>query len=126
MTEVICDYCKNPAQLVNGKQIYPHLPHLWEKMFWHCDPCKAYVGCHKNSQDHKPLGSLANAELRYWKRKAHASFDPIWQNGEIKRREAYKLLAQKMEIKFKDCHIGMFDIEQCREVVKIASSWGEK
>ena len=31
----------------------------------------AYVGVHKGTD--KPLGRLANAELRYWKKRAHAA-----------------------------------------------------
>jgi hypothetical protein len=35
------------------------------------------VGCHKGTT--KPLGRLADAELREWKKRAHAAFDPVWQ-----------------------------------------------
>ncbi len=116
---VHCDYCGNSAQLVSGAIIYPHRKDLHGRRFWKCDPCNAYVGCHKNSPRHIPLGRLANAELRFWKQEAHANFDPIWKSGLMERRAAYDWLADKMKIDFNDCHIGMFTIEQCKDVVRI-------
>lgn len=44
---VICDYCGNKAAQVTGRKIYPHRPDLFSLRFWHCEPCKAWVGCHK-------------------------------------------------------------------------------
>jgi hypothetical protein len=34
----------------------------------------------------------------------------------------YKKLAELMGISKKECHIGMFDVDQCRRVVEICSS----
>ena len=70
-------------------------------MIWHCWPCGAYVGVHKNSPDHAPLGRLANAELRKMKIKAHAAFDKLWTprgSAPMTRKQAYKLLRQKMNL----------------------------
>lgn len=75
---VICSYCNKPAELVTGKEIYPHRPDLYPKKFWRCRPCTAYVGCHKPNAGYgdgtRPLGRLANAELRAAKSAAHAAF----------------------------------------------------
>lgn len=124
MKKIDCDYCKNPAILVTGEVIYPHRSDLKNKKFWRCIPCKAYVGCHPISKHHKtdevPLGRLANAELRKAKSLAHAAFDPKWRNGGFTRREAYGILADRLGIKKKDCHIGMFDVETCQRVVEIS------
>lgn len=121
----ICDYCKNPAILVTGQVIYPHRPDLFKKKFWNCVPCKAYVGCHPVSNHHKtddvPLGRLANVELRKLKSLAHAAFDPKWKTGILRRKEAYGILADRLGIKRKDCHIGMFDEETCRRVIEISN-----
>lgn len=59
---MICSYCNNEAKLVSGNVIYPHRPDLAYLRFWQCAPCAAYVGCHKGTT--KPLGRIANAELR--------------------------------------------------------------
>ena len=112
-----CDYCGNDAKLVTGDIIYPHRQDLHAKHFWNCTPCKAFVGCHPNTD--KPLGRLANAELRRAKMAAHAAFDPRWREGQIKRASAYKWLAESLGIARKDCHIGMFDVDMCKRVVDV-------
>jgi hypothetical protein len=112
----ICPYCGRTAKLVTGNKIYPYRPDLYSKYFYKCNPCDAYVGTHKG-KDHQPLGRLANKELRKWKCKAHNAFDSIWKSGKMKRHEAYLWLAGILEINVNNCHIGMFDVEQCKEVV---------
>jgi len=114
-----CNYCDKEVKLVSGKVIYPHLPELKEKLFWYCKPCKAYVGCH--GRTNKPLGRLANAELRSWKIKAHNYFDNYWRKQKMCRDEAYDWLAIELKIKHKDCHIGMFDVDKCKEVVSLCN-----
>lgn len=114
---VHCPYCRRNAQLVSGTTIYPHRPDLAEKRFWRCGSCDAYVGCHEGTT--KPLGRLANAELRAWKQRAHAAFDPIWQDGNMRRERAYGWLARQLGISRPTCHIGMFDVEMCQKVVEV-------
>ncbi len=124
--KVRCDYCGSPAQLVTGSEIYPHRADLRHLRFWSCEPCSAYVGCHKNSNRNVPLGRLANAELRIWKQLAHSNFDPIWKSGRLNRREAYSWLADEMNLDLKRCHIGMFNVEQCKRVVQIIAARAAK
>src|SRR5690349_3681181 len=114
---MICPYCNRQAWLVAGSFIYPHRSDLHEKQFYLCRPCDAYVGCHFGTT--QPLGRLANAELRQAKIEAHAAFDRLWRGSSSRTRShAYKWLAGKLGIAWKDCHIGMFDVEQCRRVVE--------
>lgn len=75
-----------------------------------------------------PLGPLANAELRDWKRRAHAAFDPIWRvhshNKKKKaqaRLAAYAALAKELGIPAQDCHIGMFSVDLCRRTVQVTA-----
>jgi gamma-glutamyl:cysteine ligase YbdK (ATP-grasp superfamily) len=98
-------------------------------MIYLCRKCNAYVGCHKN----KPtisLGRLANAELRESKILAHEYLDNLWKrriSNEITkghaRGKAYKWLAQQMGIDSKHCHIGMFDVEDCKRVVELCKPY---
>ncbi len=111
-----CPYCQRPADRVTGKEIYPHRPDLAKKKFWRCAPCRAWVGCHAATWH--PLGRLANAELRQAKMLAHAAFDPLWNRGRRSRSEAYAWLASQLGMTSSECHIGMFDVEDCRRVVK--------
>lgn len=114
--KVFCPYCGRPAELVDSKVIYG-------KSYGHkcylCRNCWAYVGCHRGSD--KPLGSLADAELRSWKMAAHAAFDPLWKYGRFKgrRNDAYRWLAEKMGKPVKETHIGMFGIAECQKVIQI-------
>ncbi len=115
-----CPYCNNPSILVTGDDLYPHIPALRSKSFYRCAPCKAHVGCHPGTT--KPLGRLANAELRRLKMDAHAAFDHLWAGGRMKRASAYKWLAGALGIDPKTCHIGMFNEDECRAVVDVVSA----
>lgn len=119
-----CPYCGNPAVLVHGTVVYPHRPDLKAKQFWNCAPCGAYVGCHPGTT--KPLGRLADRELRNWKRNAHTYFDPIWQTGKLERTKAYGWLAKELGMPQHKCHIGMFDVETCRRVVAACRRFTEE
>ena len=129
----VCDYCSGEARLVFGDVIYPHRPDLFDKKFYYCKPCDAWVGCHARTE--KPLGRLANKELRRFKQAAHAALDPLWQKRHERKSKAdpgykkgmarggaYKRLAKKMGIPIKECHIGMFTVEQCKQVIEICES----
>lgn len=107
-----CPYCGGPAELVAGDAIYPHRPDLYERLFWRCAPCAAWCGTHKGTT--RPLGRLAGSELRALRSAVHAAFDPLWRSGEMTRSDAYRRLSESMGIDFDDCHVGMFDEDQCR------------
>ena len=122
---VICDYCGQAANLVTGEVIYPHRRDLYHLKFWHCDNGhpSAYVGCHKpgNGQGDgdKPLGRLADKVLRKAKGNAHQSFDWLWQDGIMKRNDAYAWLAEQLGINQEDCNIGLMDVATCNRVVDL-------
>lgn len=124
---VICPYCQHLATLVQGRVLYPNRPDLHGRHFWRCEPCDAHVGCHqaghRQGDGTKPLGRLANADLRVAKRLAHAMFDPLWQSGRMKRRDAYSWLADALGIPTSETHIGMFDLQRCRAVVAAVSAF---
>ena len=105
MRKVYCDYCGRETEYVDSKVIYGK---SYGKIYL-CRNCMAYVGVHKGTD--KPLGRLANAELRNWKKAAHAVFDPLWKYGRFRghRNAAYAWLAQKMGLPVEKTHIGMFD-----------------
>lgn len=113
---VVCPYCGEAAVFTTGEEVYPHRPDLHRKRFYLCRPCKAYVGCHRNG---KPLGRLANAQLRKARIAAHSAFDPFWRSGRMTRSAAYRWLAKELDLPISKCHIGMFDILDCRKVVSL-------
>lgn len=119
----VCPYCGKKPVLENSSIIYgkDYGP------IYMCRPCRAWVGVHKGTV--KPLGRLANEELRYWKKEAHASFDPIWQAkvnqgwGKFKARNStYEWLAKEMKLPLEHTHIGMFDVNQCKKVIELCKN----
>lgn len=114
-SDVTCPYCGDVAAFVTAAVIYPHRPDLRGRMFYHCLPCQAWVGTHRGTT--KPLGRLADAELRAAKITAHAAFDAKWKRLKWQRGAAYRWLANALRLKPSECHIGMFDVETCRRVV---------
>lgn len=115
MAKVICPYCGERAEFVDSKIVYGK---SYGKIYL-CRKCLAYVGVHKGTD--KPLGRLANAELRYWKKAAHAAFDPVWKYGRFRgyRNAAYGWLAGRMGLSVEETHIGMFDVAQCKKAIQI-------
>lgn len=104
-----------------------------------CEPCYAWVGCHKGTT--KPLGRPATQPIREARKKAHAAFDPIWQSiwKELNqlhseklgrpapayygkgpaRKSIYAWLAGEMDIPVEECHISWFDVDDCQRVIDI-------
>jgi len=131
---VICHYCGRDAEFVNSELVYGRDL----GMIYLCQPCNAWVGVHRGTD--KPKGTLANKELRDWRKMAHAAFDPLWMRKlEIRRRQrgqdykkvyargsGYKWLREQMGLPKSNCHIGMFDVEQCKQVVEICRNWRER
>jgi hypothetical protein len=77
--------------------------------------CDAYVGTHTNTK--RPLGRLANAELRSWKVKAHAALDVLWKSKRFSRRRAYSMAADMLGKPIDETHIGMFDAQDCKDLI---------
>ena len=115
---VLCEYCKREAKIVTGGALYGRKD-LDHKLFWKCDPCDAWVGCHPSTSF--PLGSLANADLRLARRATHAAFDRMWKTGGMTRSQSYDWLAQAMQLPHHLCHIGMFDEAACTRAQKLCN-----
>lgn len=118
MREVYCDYCGRRAEYVDSAAVYGKS----YGMIYLCRHCNAYVGVHKGTD--KPLGRLANSELRCWKKAAHRAFDPLWKYGSFRghRGAAYRWLSERMELPIEKTHIGMFDVAQCKRAIQICHS----
>lgn len=116
----VCPYCAQPSVQVGALKLYPHRKDLEAKTFYLCEPCDAFVGTHMGTN--KPLGTLANKLLREQRKLAHACFDPLWKDGQYSRGEAYRRLAKGMALSRDECHIGMFDLQQCKIVIQLCNS----
>lgn len=111
--KVICDYCGKQVRFVDSSIVYGR---HYGKIYY-CPDCEAWVGVHKGTD--KPLGRLANAELRKQKKIAHAVFDTLWRGKLNGRKRAYKWLAEHMGLPIEKTHIGLFDVDQCKQVIDI-------
>lgn len=105
-----CPYCDQPATLVDSAVIYGRS----YGPIWLCSgypECDVYVGTHKGATE--PLGTMADADLRAMRKLVHAAFDPLWKEGHVGRKEAYRLLATEMGIPGEECHVAMFGPFRC-------------
>lgn len=110
--KVICPYCNEQAEFRDSIIIYKKS----YGMVWICKnfpDCDSYVGVHKGTT--KFYGRMANKQLRFWKKKAHAEFDPVWKYGPLNRGEGYKMAADMMGME--EFHIGELDLDQCVEFI---------
>jgi hypothetical protein len=121
MDAPVCQYCGSVSVLVGGETIYPHRSDLYDKLFWSCLPCVAYVGCYPDST--KPMGELANKELRRARGRVHRVFDVIWKQGHKTRTDAYSWLANQLHLSLAKCHIGMFDLDTCSRAWKFCRKY---
>lgn len=145
MLHPVCPYCGRPATLFNGGAILVLATKARAHKFWACPPCDAYVACHRKghpifmkkgkvviSDGTYPLGSLANEALRTLRQRTHGVFDPLWKDVKIEntsraarakvRTKAYSWLAALMNLPVSNCHIGMFDEEQCLRAIEFCKN----
>jgi hypothetical protein len=113
-----CPYCNQPAKYGPNEYFYNGKRYGRSYMCYYCKPCGAYVGTHNNTT--VPLGTMANQELRKWRKEAHNAFDRVWKNKRISRKEAYRWLSKTLGVK--EIHIGESDIFTCKEIIKIMNS----
>lgn len=108
---MICPYCGKEAPWVENKAIYGKNYGI-SYMGYYCQPCNVYVGCHNNTR--KPLGTMANKELREWRMKAHAAIDPIWKQRKLPRGVVYNRLKKMFG---REIHVGESDIAICQAII---------
>lgn len=113
-----CPYCGNAASLVDSSTIYGRS----FGRIWDCRPCDAYVGVHRGTC--KPLGTLANRELRKARIEAHEAFDLLWKSRGMTRSRAYEWLQCVMSVNAEDAHIAKLTVEQCRLLLEVLIAAG--
>ena len=119
-----CPYCEASTDYTDSKVVYGKS----YGMIYLCVRCMADVGVHKGTD--KALGRVADKELRDAKILAHKYFDGLCslktQLGSKlgkARRDGYKWLSKEMKLESSDTHIGMFDVDQCNEVVDLCKPY---
>ncbi len=115
-----CPYCQKEATYAPNEQWYGKR-YGRSYMCYFCKPCDAYVGTHNNTT--KPLGTMANKELRQWRIKAHNKIDKLWQNKTHTRNEVYQYLNKTFG---REIHIGGSDLETCKQITQLKINYNEK
>lgn len=116
MNPPVCPYCSKESFLVDSKVVYGGRSY---GMIWLCSPCQAWVGTHKNSSDHEPLGSLAKEGLRLLRSMTHRVFDSLWKEKGMSRTESYLYLQSLMEMTPEQAHIGKFNEDECQKLIDL-------
>lgn len=111
--KIFCPYDGTEAVWVSNAEVYGK-PMGKSYMIYLCRTCLARVGCHQNTR--KPLGTLANLELRTWRMRAHDVIDPLWRYKEFSRTEVYAALSSYFD---RYIHIGESDIELCQQIISV-------
>lgn len=112
-----CPYCQADSVMADSAEVYGRS----YGPIWICRPCGAYVGCHKGTT--RPLGRLANAQLRKLKVQAHDAFDKLWRKRYMTRTDAYAWLSKELEIPSDYTHIGMFSEATCQKVIDLCTKF---
>lgn len=60
---------------------------------------------------------MLNNSVKYWRHQAHKYFDIIWMEGHVERDLLYGHLADYLKLSKEECHIKLFDVEKCKEVI---------
>jgi len=111
------------ANLVSGKEIYPHRPDLATLPFWQCVKCKNFVGCHhKTKNPTKPLGCIPTPEIKKARQHIHAIIDPLWMPKDYNKRDLiYRIIADQLGRR--EYHTAKIKtIEEARQVYRIAQN----
>ena len=128
---VICPYCGRRATLIVGETL-PEEDVGPDSFFrkegvkvWRCPGCAAMTIADKYSM--KPLGELADLELRRARWELHRLFDKLWRSKKIYRTQAYAVLAVKIGVKKRDCHFSTLNKKQCelakKKIIEMLKYW---
>lgn len=118
----ICIYCGHRTYMTSFRYIKYGRNKKRQKgdnrIIYRCPKCLNYVNTHYKTK--KAMGFPGNKELRIWRIYVHKVFDELWHKKIKKSREkAYIWLARMLNIDINDCHISMFNIEQCKSAIDI-------
>lgn len=130
----ICRFCSGSVRIAGHAEIYGGREFGDWPYVYLCDSCEAYVGLHPFTAI--PLGTLADEPTRKARKECKPYFERLF-NRKLKvsgltvpqrfatmdRSEAYRWLANQMQIPIGECHFGWFDIEQCNRARGICISF---
>jgi hypothetical protein len=99
----------------------PESDYIYGPMY-ECE-CGASVGCHRGTTN--ALGTACGPETRQARIRVHSALYSLWAKDGVfsTRRQAYKWLQKQMNLSRNNCHIGLFNVAQCKEALKCIDSF---
>lgn len=112
-----CPYCGSTAVLRSADGIY-HDNSRDTKLYVcrNYPQCDSYVRVHPGTN--RPVGTMANKELRALRAEAHRYFDQFYKSGLMSKEDAYSWLADLLCAPLSEAHIGYLGEYYCREVIE--------
>ena len=111
---MICNICGSTnVNLVSNSYIYGKEYGKYPYVYL-CADCKAYVGVHPNN---KPLGILADDEMRTLRKQCHDLFDKKWTNKK-ERTKQYDILGSRLGLDKGKCHFSWMNKDELRNAIK--------
>ena len=95
-----CPYCKRPGVLRPAAYVYGDNNLDPEKYLYVCSgypSCDSYIGAHKKSM--RPMGTMADSNLRNKRIEAHRALDAIWKNGYMTKHSTYIWLQNRLNLR---------------------------
>ena len=114
--KLYCPYCGGLAVLRPAEYVYGERNLNPDNYLYVCSgypSCDSYIGVHKKSM--RPMGTLANGDLRHKRIEAHRALNKVVQAGIMTKHGAYIWLQNRLCLREKDMHIGMFSEYRCEE-----------
>lgn len=114
--------CHCGARAVLRQSTYIYGNHAKDGYLYVCSRypvCDSYVGAHTKSR--KPMGFLANGELRSKRIQAHRAFDRLWKSGLMTRSQAYIWMQAKFSLNGEQAHIALFSEYMCDQLIAVCS-----
>lgn len=122
--KLYCPYCGAEAVLRHASTVYGENTLDESSYLFVCSGypiCDSYVNAHRDSK--RPMGTLANSELRNKRILAHHALAKLWQSGRMTKSQAYWWLQIKLGLDEKHTHIGYFNNSMCDRVIKVCNEF---
>ena len=107
--KLYCPYCGGLAVLRPAEYVYGERNLNPDNYLYVCSgypSCDSYIGVHKKSM--RPMGTLANGDLRHKRIEAHRALNKVVQAGIMTKHGAYIWLQNRLCLREKDMHIGIY------------------
>lgn len=116
----ICPFCGRSVKRVHSSQVFYNNNGNNDGFYYVCSGwpiCSAYTK--EDPILKKPTSTMADKKTRLKRQEAHYWFDQLHKGYGMTKSEAYEWLADELQIRRANCHIGLFDIKMCNKVISV-------